>query len=206
MFEWASNVVRSLGYAGVALLTFLENVFPPIPSELIIPMAGFVAADGRMALWGVILAGTLGSLAGAIVWYGIGQRLGSQGLRAWVDHRGHWLTMTSGDLDRAEAWFRRRGGTAVFVGRLVPGVRSLISIPAGFTGMPFLPFLLYSLAGTAIWTTGLACAGVLLKANYAIVGDYVDLASCVVLGLLGAAIIRRYVKCWPRRRRLPVTE
>lgn len=200
MFEWASNIVRSLGYPGVALLTFLENVFPPIPSELIIPLAGFVAAEGQMNVWGVLVAGTAGSLGGATVWYWIGQRLGKRGLRNWVDRSGHWLTLSVADLDRAEAWFHRHGGTAVFIGRLVPGVRSLISIPAGFARMPFVPFLLYSLAGTAVWTAALAYAGVLLRANFAVVGDYVDIASYLVLALFAVIIVRRYVKCWPGRR------
>lgn len=200
MFEWASNIVRSLGYPGVALLTFLENVFPPIPSELIIPLAGFVAAEGQMNVWGVLVAGTAGSLGGATVWYWIGQRLGKRGLRSWVDRSGHWLTLSVADLDRAEAWFHRHGGTAVCIGRLVPGVRSLISIPAGFARMPFVPFLLYSLAGTAVWTAALAYAGVLLRANFAVVGDYVDIASYLVLALFAVIIVRRYVKCWPGRR------
>ena len=200
MFEWARSVVETLGYSGVALLTFLENIFPPIPSELIIPLAGFVAAEGEMSVPGVIVAGALGSLIGAVLWYEVGQRLGERRVREWVDRSGHWLTLTSSDVDHAQQWFRRHGGRAVFIGRLVPGVRSLISIPAGFARMPLAPFVLYSLAGTAIWTAGLAYAGVLLRANFAVVGDYVDMASYVVLAMLGVMIVRRYVKCWPGRR------
>ena len=199
MFEWARSVVEALGYSGVALLTFLENVFPPIPSELIIPLAGFVAAEGDMWVPGVIVAGTLGSLVGATLWYEVGRRLGERRVREWVDRSGHWLTLTSEDVDHAQQWFRRHGGIAVFIGRLVPGVRSLISIPAGFACMPFGPFVLYSLVGTAIWTAGLAYAGVLLRANFAVVGDYVDMASYVVLAVLAAMIVRRYVKCWRAR-------
>lgn len=200
MFEWARSVVETLGYSGVALLTFLENVFPPIPSELIIPLAGFVAAEGEMSVPGVIVAGALGSLIGAVLWYEVGRRLGERRVREWVDRSGHWLTLTSSDVDQAQQWFLRHGGRAVFIGRLVPGVRSLISIPAGFARMPLGPFVLYSLAGTAIWTAGLAYAGVLLRANFAVVGDYVDMASYVVLAVLGVMIVRRYVKCWPGRR------
>ena len=200
MFEWARSVVEALGYSGVALLTFLDNVLPPIPSELIIPLAGFVAAEGAMTVPGVIVAGTLGSLAGAVLWYEVWRRLGERRVRDWVDRSGHWLTLTSAEVDHAQEWFRRRGGIAVFIGRLLPGVRSLISIPAGLARMPLLPFIMYSLAGTAIWTTGLAYAGVLLRANFAVVGDYVDVASYVVLAIFGVMIVRRYVKCWPRRR------
>ena len=199
MFEWARSIVEALGYSGVALLTFLENVFPPIPSELIIPLAGFVAAEGPMSVPGVIIAGTLGSLVGAMLWYEVGRRLGARRVRQWVDRSGHWITLTSADVDHAEEWFRRRGGIAVFIGRLVPGVRSLISIPAGFARMPLVPFVAYSVIGTAIWTAGLAYAGVLLRANFAVVGDYVDMASYVVLAVLGVMLVRRYIRCWPGR-------
>jgi membrane protein DedA with SNARE-associated domain len=200
MFEWARSIVEGMGYPGVALLTFLENVFPPIPSELIIPLAGFVSADGDMTLGGVVIAGTLGSLVGAALWYEVGRRVGERRVRAWVDRSGHWLTLSASDIDRAQEWFRRHGGIAVFIGRLVPGVRSLISIPAGFARMPLLPFLLYSTIGTVAWTAGLAYAGVLLRENFAVVGDYVDIASYVVLAILGVMIVRRYVRCWPGRR------
>jgi membrane protein DedA with SNARE-associated domain len=199
MFEWARSVVQRLGYGGVALLTFLENVFPPIPSELIIPLAGFVAAEGQMTVPGVIVAGTLGSLGGATLWYEVGRRIGERRVRSWVERSGHWLTLSPSDIDYAQEWFRRRGGIAVFIGRLVPGIRSLISMPAGFARMPLLPFLVYSLLGTAIWTAGLAFAGVLLRANLAVIGDYIEMASYAVLAILGAMIVRRYVKCWRGR-------
>src|SRR5687768_11178617 len=176
MFDWITSVVAALGYLGIALLTFLENVFPPIPSELVIPLAGFVAAQGDLRLDLVILMASLGSLAGATVWYVIGKRIGEQRLRVWVDQHGKWLTLSADDLDRAQGWFRRHGAAAVFVGRLIPGVRTFVSLPAGFSAMPLLPFLMYSALGTAIWTAVLAYAGVLLQANFTRVGDYIDVA------------------------------
>jgi membrane protein DedA with SNARE-associated domain len=200
MFEWARSVVQGMGYSGVALLTFLENVFPPIPSELIIPLAGFVAAEGDMTVAGVVIAGTLGSIAGAVLWYEVGRRVGEYRVRRWVERSGHWLTLSPPDIDAAQNWFRTHGRIAVFVGRLVPGVRSLISMPAGFARMPLPTFLLYSLVGTAMWTAGLAYAGVLLRSNFTVVGDYIDRASYVVLAMFGVTVARRYVKCWQGRR------
>lgn len=196
MFEWITDTVRSFGYAGVAFLTLLENVFPPIPSELVIPLAGFVAAGGDVTLWGVIAAGTAGSLAGAAAWYELGRRLGEQRVRRWVDRFGKWLTLSAEDVDSAERWFRRHGGAAVLIGRLVPGVRTFVSLPAGFAAMPRGPFLVYSGVGTAIWTGVLAYAGVVLQANFTLVGDYVSGATNVLLAVVGVLLVRRYVRCW----------
>jgi membrane protein DedA with SNARE-associated domain len=196
MFDWITSTIRSLGYAGVVALTFLENLFPPIPSELVIPLAGFVAASGELNIWWVIVAGSVGSLAGAVLWYEIGRRVGERRLRAWVDRFGKWITLSAEDVDRAQGWFKRHGGSAVFLGRLVPGVRTFVSLPAGFAGMPRVPFLLYSATGTVLWTAALAYAGVLLKANFTIVGDYVGMASHVLLAGLGVLLVRRYIRCW----------
>jgi len=196
MFEWITETIRSLGYLGVAVLTFAENAFPPIPSELVIPLAGFVAPQGDLSVAGVIAAGSVGSLAGAWGWYEVGRRLGEQRLREWVRRFGKWLTLEAEDVDRAQRWFERRGGAAVFVGRLVPGVRTFVSLPAGFAGMALGRFLLYSAAGTIIWTAALAHAGVVLRANFTLVGDYVGTVTNVVLGTLALLLVRRYVRCW----------
>ena len=199
MFEWITNTVRSFGYAGVAFLTFLENLFPPIPSELVIPLAGFVAAGGDVTLWGVVAAGSAGSLAGAALWYEVGRRVGEQRVRRWVDRSGKWLTLSAEDVDRAGSWFRRHGAAAVFIGRLVPGVRTFVSLPAGFASMPRGHFLLYSAAGTAIWTGALAYAGVILEANFAAVGDYIGAATNVLVAVLAVLLVRRYIRCWRAR-------
>jgi membrane protein DedA with SNARE-associated domain len=196
MFEWITGTIRTLGYLGVALLTFAENAFPPIPSELVIPLAGFVAAQGDLSVVGVIAAGSVGSLAGAWAWYQVGRRLGEQRLRAWVRRYGKWLTLEGDDVDRAQRWFERRGAAAVFIGRLVPGVRTFVSLPAGFAGMALGPFLFYSAAGTVIWTAALAYAGVVLRANFTVVGDYIGMATNIVIGTLALLLVRRYVRCW----------
>lgn len=166
MFSWIKGLVESLGYWGLALLTLLENVFPPIPSEVILPLGGFLTVRGDLHIIGVIVAGTIGSLVGATFWYWIGRAIGERRLRGWVERHGVWLAMSPDDLDRAEQWFRRHGGKAVLIGRLIPTMRSVISIPAGLTGMHLAPFLLYSAIGTAVWTTILAYAGRLLGSQY----------------------------------------
>jgi membrane protein DedA with SNARE-associated domain len=196
LFEWITGVIERLGYFGVATLTFLENLFPPIPSELVIPLAGFVAAQGDLRLAIVIVMGSVGSLAGATVWYVIGRRVGEGRLRAWVGRYGKWLTLSEDDVDRAQRWFRRHGAAVVFFGRLVPGVRTFVSLPAGFSSMPLAPFLLYSALGTALWTTALAYAGVALQANFTLVGDYLDIATNAVLAAIAVMLARRYIRCW----------
>ena len=196
MFDWITGVIASLGYFGVAILTFLENIFPPIPSEVVIPLAGFVAAEGDLRIGLVIAMGTIGSLAGATVWYAVGRQIGEKGVRAWVEHHGKWLTLSATDVDRAQLWFRRHGKTAVLIGRLIPGVRTFVSLPAGFSAMPIGPFLLYSALGTVMWTAALAYAGVALQANFTAVGDYLNIATNVLLGVLAVMLVRRYVKCW----------
>jgi membrane protein DedA with SNARE-associated domain len=199
MFTWITEIIGRLGYAGVAALTFLENVFPPIPSELVIPLAGYVAAQGDLRLVLVIATASAGSLAGAAVWYWVGRSVGERRLRAWVDRHGKWLTLSGKDLDGAQDWFSRHGNAAVLLGRLVPGVRTLVSLPAGFAGMPVLPFVLYSAVGTIAWTAALAYAGVALQSNFTLVGDYINVVTNVILGVMGVLIARRYVRCWRAR-------
>jgi membrane protein DedA with SNARE-associated domain len=200
VFEWITSVIARLGYLGVAALTFLENLFPPIPSELVIPLAGFVAARGELGLLPVIVAGSVGSLVGAFVWYEVGRRVGERRLRTWVARHGRWLTLGAEDVDRAQQWFLRHGPAAVLLGRLIPGVRTFVSLPAGFTSMGLGPFLLYSALGTAAWTAALAYAGVALQANFTLVGDYIDVATNVLLAAAGAMLVRRYVRCWRAAR------
>lgn len=196
MLEWITGVVQTLGYSGVALLTFLENAFPPIPSEVIIPLAGFVASRGRLSVAGVIAAAGLGSLAGAVIWYELGRRIGARRVRAWVERWGRWTTLSVRDVDRSQQWFERHGGTGVCLGRLVPGVRTFVSLPAGFARMPRGPFLAYSAVGTFVWTAALTAAGVMLQANYSVVGDYLGVATNVLFIALGLGLAWRYMRCW----------
>ena len=181
MFDWIVAVLDRAGYPGIALLMFLENVFPPIPSELIMPLVGFSAARGEFSLPLAVLSGTFGSLAGALLWYWIGLRFGRARIERLAERHGRWLTLTPADIERASAWFARHGGTAVLIGRLVPTIRTLISVPAGLHRMPAGLFLLYSGIGTLGWTGLLTAAGYVLEARYQDVSAYLNPISTVVV-------------------------
>jgi membrane protein DedA with SNARE-associated domain len=200
VFEWISGAVERMGYAGVALFMFLENIFPPIPSEVIMPVAGFVAARGGMHFWLAVAIGSAASLVGAIVWYVVGRRIGEARLRRWVESHGRWLAVSVEDVDRAQSWFRRRGATAVLVGRLVPAVRTFVSLPAGFARMSFARFVLLSAIGSFLWTLALAWAGRALEANYDQVEKALSPATWIVLGAILVAYVWRVVR-WRRRER-----
>ena len=186
MLAWAESVMNSLGYAGVVLLMIIDNVFPPIPSEVIMPLAGYTAARGELGFWGVVAAGTLGSVLGALPLYYLGYTVGQDRLAQWADKHGKWLTLSGEDVHQAGNWFAKYQGAAVFFARMVPGVRSLISIPAGVERMNFALFLLYTVSGTALWTLILAFLGRVLGDNYELVGAYLGPISETMVGLLVA--------------------
>ncbi len=199
MVEWITNTMNSLGYWGIGLLMFLENLFPPIPSELIMPLAGFTVARGDMEFAPVIVAGVVGTVLGALPWYYAGKILGEQRLKKLADRYGRWLTISSKDITKAKSWFDKQGGKAVFICRLVPGVRTLISLPAGISRMPLVPFLLYSTLGTRLWVGLLTYAGYLLGDNYELVDEYLGPVSKIVLASLIFAFIIFVVKRNMRR-------
>ena len=177
-------VMDKLGLVGVALMMFLENVFPPIPSELIMPAAGFAAAIGELSLISVIIAGTIGSVLGALPLYYLGSRLDETRLIRLTERYGKYLLITSKDIISAQAWFDRHGKTVVFFGRMIPAIRSLISIPAGMARMSLLPFLMLTAMGSMIWSALLAYAGFVLGANYKKVGIYIESVSHYVVLLM----------------------
>lgn len=184
MFDWIIHIIESLGYLGLAFLMLIENVFPPIPSELVMPLAGFLSAQGKLSLWGVVLAGSLGSLLGAIFWFYIGKTVGRDRLMAFSSRYGRWVAIAPSDIERAEDWFDRHGKAAVFIGRLIPGVRSLISVPAGMANMNFFGFVFYSALGTVLWTGFLTGAGFILKSQYQKVEAWLNPVSWVVIIVL----------------------
>jgi membrane protein DedA with SNARE-associated domain len=172
---------------GISLLMLAENIFPPIPSEIIMPFAGFVAGRGQLTFIGILLAGTIGSLAGALFWYWVGRCVGHDRFKAFCARHGRWLTLSPAEVDRASAWFLRRGWAVVFMGRLVPGVRTLISVPAGVAGMPLVPFLLATTFGTLLWTGFLAGTGYVLAERYLEVGGWIEpVGNAVFVLALGA--------------------
>jgi membrane protein DedA with SNARE-associated domain len=191
MEAFVQTLMQRLGPFGIGLLMFLENVFPPIPSELIMPLAGYLATQGDMSIVTVIVAGTVGSLLGTLPWYYLGRRLGHDGVRRLAVKHGRWLTMSPSDVDAASERFKRHGKSSVLLGRLIPTVRTLISVPAGVANMPLIGFLLFSTIGTLIWTAALAMAGFLLGQAYSVIQDYVDPISTTVLAILIVIYIYR---------------
>lgn len=191
MEVFVQTIMQRCGPVGIALLMFLENVFPPIPSELIMPLAGYLATRGDMNILVVIAAGTIGSLLGTLPWYYLGRRLGHDGVRHLAEKHGRWLTMSPSDVDAASDRFKRHGNLSVTLGRLIPTVRTLISVPAGVANMPLWQFIFFSSIGTLLWTAALALAGYLLGQAYDLIQEYVDPISTSVLILLGGYYIYR---------------
>lgn len=181
MFEWILHIIESGGYAGIFLLMVLENIFPPIPSELVIPLAGFAAAKGQLNIIGVMIATTTGGVVGCIPWYLIGRLYGIKRIKKLSEKYGRLLTLTSDDIDHAQAWLTKHGHLAVLFGRLVPTVRTLISVPAGIARMSFTPFILYSLIGTSIWNMLLLFSGYVLESQYDQLAVYIDFASNAII-------------------------
>lgn len=199
MFNSIVDIVSQSGYLGIFLLMLAENVFPPIPSELIMPLAGFVSARGELNIVLVILAGTAGSVVGALPWYYAGAIFGQHRLKRIANKHGRWMTLSSQDIDVASTWFARHGAAAVFFGRLIPAIRTLISVPAGIVRMPMLPFLAYSTIGSLIWTALLAVTGYLLQSQYEEVEHYMDPVSKGVLLLVIAVYVYRFIRFKPQQ-------
>ncbi len=192
------ETILSMGYVGIALVMFAENIFPPIPSELVMPFAGWLARDGKMDLVTSMVAGTSGSVAGAIVLYYLGAWANEPIIRRFVRAYGRYWLLTEEDVDRTMAFFARHGGAVTFFGRMIPIIRSLISVPAGMNRMPMVPFLVYTTAGSAIWTAALTIGGWILGENWpqiiGIVNQY-ERAFLVVM-VIGAV-------AWFGRRLVP---
>lgn len=199
MFDWVVATIDGWGHIGVFLLMVAENIFPPIPSEVIMPLAGFLAGRGDMSLTLTILLGTLGSVIGTTIWYGIGLWFGEERLAAFARRHGRLLTLSPGDVAAAHGWFQRHGAMAVFFGRMIPAIRTLISVPAGMARMPFWKFLTYTVLGSALWTGVLTFAGLVLHENYALVADYVDPVSKLVVAVVVLAYVYRVVTWRPDR-------
>ncbi|TDE58894.1 DedA family protein [Nonomuraea mesophila] len=186
MTDWVVGLMESLGAPGAGLAIALENIFPPLPSEVILPLSGFTASKGELGLFEVLLCTTLGSVLGALALYWVGAALGRERTLALAARLP--LVKTS-DIEKTEAWFERHGRKTVFFGRMIPVFRSLISIPAGVERMPLPTFTLLTTAGSLIWNTIFVMAGYLLGQHYALVETYVGAGSYVVIGLVALAIV-----------------
>ncbi len=191
------------GYGAIFGAMFLENLFPPIPSELIMPLGGFYVQQGKLGLIPVVLAGLLGTVLGALPWYGIGRLVNEERIEHWLSRHGRWIGISPQELQRSRTWFNRHGTALVFWGRLIPGIRTLISVPAGIEMMPMVPFLLWTTAGSLIWTLLLTLAGLALGEGYSRVEGWIEPIAKVVKVLLVLAVVAGGawlgLRIWKRR-------
>ena len=187
--QWIETVIILAGYPGIAFLMMLEHLIPPIPSEIIMTFAGFQVAEGRLAFVFALLAGSIGSTLGALGIYAIGAVLKRDRLQAWVRRYGKWLLLSENDLQKALDTFDRHGRPAIFFGHILPGVRSLISLPAGLDGMPLPLFLVLTFLGTSLWNTILLSAGLLLHHNWRAVLSLIETYEALVWVLLIGMLI-----------------
>jgi len=211
--NWVQDVINQFGYLGVALLVVIENVFPPIPSEIVLPFAGFVAQQGASAVnatagaaqsdttvVGMMIAATVGSVVGALILYFVSAAIGPERLRGFVERFGKWFGVKSSDLVRAEEWFDRRSSAAVLVGRCVPLIRSIVSIPAGFRRMKLTSFVVLTAIGSAVWNIALIGAGAVLGDQWERVGEYVGVFQWLVIAAVLLLLVRFVVSRLKNRR------
>ncbi|HZG70002.1 MAG TPA: DedA family protein [Chondromyces sp.] len=199
MESWIIKLMEEYGYLGVFLLIALENLFPPIPSEVILTFGGFMTHSTDLSVTGVIIASTTGSVAGAVILYGVGLLLDVERLEKIVDRYGHILRLTRKDIHRADAWFDKYGIWTVFLCRMVPLIRSLISVPAGMSNMNFLLFLVFTTLGTLIWNTVLVNVGAAFGESWHVIVEYMDIYSTVVYAILAILAVLAFV--WYMRLR-----
>jgi membrane protein DedA with SNARE-associated domain len=188
--SWVQDVIEQLGYLGVALLVVAENVFPPIPSEIVLPFAGFVAQRGSESVVIMILAATVGSVIGALIMYWIAAVIGDERLHAFTRRFGKWVQIREADLTRAEEWFDRHATSAVLIGRCVPLIRSVVSIPAGFRRMKLIPYIAYTFLGSLVWNIALVGAGAVLGDNWERVEPVIATFQWIVIAVILAGLAR----------------
>lgn len=198
MGEWVIELIDATGYVGIFFLMLAETVFPPIPSEVIMPVAGMRAAQGPLSLWAVIASGTAGAMFGNFFWYLLARVIGLKRFRPFIQRYGRWLTMDWPDVEKAERLFGRFGGLIVFFGRLLPTVRSIVSIPAGLLRMRLKSFLFWSTVGTAGWSSALALAGYWLGTQFDNIEKVVGPLSTGIIALIVGAYLWRQLT-WRKR-------
>ena len=198
MGDWVIRLIDDTGYIGIFFLMLAETVFPPIPSEVIMPVAGMRAAQGPLALWGVIASGTAGAMFGNFFWYLLARVIGLGRFRPFIERHGRWLTLDWPDVEKAEKLFGRFGGMIVFFGRLLPTVRSIVSIPAGLLRMRLKSFLFWSTVGTAGWSAALAVAGYWLGTQFENIEKVIGPLSSGIIALIVLAYVWRQIT-WRKR-------
>lgn len=200
--NFATNIITSLGYPGLVLVMVLENVFPPIPSEAILPFAGYLSTTGRFNFWGVVFSGLVGSVIGALVLYSFGYWGNEKIVRRFLRRYGKYLLLNEADLDRSESWFQKHGKPAVFTARMIPIVRSVISIPAGLAKMSLPSFLFFTALGTGLWSLLLTYCGRILGEKWDTVSQYMekyDTLTVAVLFLVGGYFLFKRLCAKPEK-------
>jgi len=190
-----------IGYGVIALVMLLENVVPPIPSEVVMPLAGFLVQQGKLELVPTLLAGLIGPVLGAWFWYGVGRQINEERLEHWLRRHGRWLGLRPEDLARSRRWFQRHGVALVFWGRLIPGVRTFVSLPAGIELMPQPLFLAWTTAGSLLWILLLTLAGQALGASYGLVLQLLKPVSSLLLVAVVIVLVALLLRQILRARR-----
>ena len=186
---WVEQIISSMGYVGLYLVMFLENVFPPIPSEVVLPLAGSLTLTGRFSVFWITIIGMLGSLTGAFLFYGLGKWLGEPRVRTIMEKYGRYALLSTNDLDRSLEWFDKYDDCVIFFSRMVPIVRSLISIPAGIAAMEITKFSFFTILGTALWSFLLALGGRLLGEQWPLIAEFINTYQNIVLVIAIAAVL-----------------
>jgi len=186
---WVEQIISSMGYVGLYLVMFLENVFPPIPSEVVLPLAGSLTLTGRFSIFWITVIGMMGSLTGAFLFYGLGKWLGEPRVRTIIEKYGRYALLSTNDLDRSLEWFDKYDDWVIFFSRMVPIVRSLISIPAGIASMNITKFSFFTILGTALWSFLLALGGRLLGEQWPLIAEFINTYQNIVLVIAIAAVL-----------------
>jgi membrane protein DedA with SNARE-associated domain len=194
MADWVIGTIERLGYFGIALLMLAENLFPPLPSELIMPFAGFLAAKGELNPVLVVASGALGSLLGALPWYILGRRVGAERLKRAAEQHGRWIALTPDEIDRGKNLFEKKGPLVLVFGRLVPALRTVVALPAGLAKMRPLPFVLWTLLGSVLWTSLLTLAGYLLESQYDRIEKWINPVSTAIFAIIAIWYVVRVVR------------
>ncbi len=186
---WVEQIISSMGYVGLYLVMFLENVFPPIPSEVVLPLAGSLTLSDRFSIFGITVIGMLVSITGAFLFYGLGKWLGEPRVRTIIEKYGRYALLSTNDLDRSLEWFDKYDDWVIFFSRMVPIVRSLISIPAGIASMNITKFSFFTILGTALWSFLLALGGRLLGEQWPLIAEFINTYQNIVLAIAVAAVL-----------------
>jgi len=193
MENWITSIMEQFGYIGIFLLITLENVFPPIPSEVILTFGGFMTTQTGLSVLGVVVASTFGSVAGAIILYGVGVKLDVNKVERIVEKWGHILRLKKEDVHKANGWFTKYGAWTVFFCRFIPLIRSLISLPAGMSHMNFGQFIILTTLGTLIWNVVLVNIGAAVGGSWETIVHYMDIYSNIAYAVLAILIIVAFI-------------